>query len=95
MSAQRCEAGCGAVITHAQWPTMLCEDCYSKGIVWAAKQAIAAERACGGSLTLTVDPAAIWPGNCAPPTIDLGKQTTVEPAADPFYVKQREDWRNV
>lgn len=60
----------------------ICRGCFYKGIVWAAKQALAAERAAnayGGNLTLTVDPAAInaWPGNCAPPTIGLGHLTSV------------------
>jgi hypothetical protein len=126
MSTAKCPA-CDAMVTAAQWPTMLCERCYSKGIVWAAKQALAAERAAnayGGNLTLTIDPAACYPpatlcgmpiswveqldtarglGITPGPTPNvLGSnvEQAVEnindevPVTDPFYVKQREDWRN-
>ena len=109
----------------------LCEGCYNKGTVWAAKQALAAERYeqmhkdALGVLSVTLDPRALteWPGNCAPPefgkqTIDIGRglgdagipgitpnvlgsnaeqivdSINEQPVSDPFYVKQREDWRN-
>jgi len=115
----------------------LCNDCQVRAGVWAAKQALAAERSeklMGGNLSITLDPRALteWPGNCAPPEFGklpstevvsdvlpnvLGSNAQQLPAtlfgrpivwvdefgepssppkteADPFYVKQREDWRN-